>query len=576
MTVIVNGVNGSALAPGYYLKRFSDQSGSSIAQASAINFTTATPPAAPSLGDAYVVATGGTGAWAGKDGQIAVWQVDVTGASNWAFYVPQQGWSVYDQATSTEKAFNGSSWATKTLQASAINFQQSGTGAVARTVQDELQNIINVKQFGAKGDGVTDDTSAINAAYTAAEASGGREVVWPSGQYKTTGTITCGPLSSTRASGGAVLTYTGTGTAFQVQGVNTSETNGQFHVLPYINRSALDWNSGADTTSIGMLLQNRKYNTFVVPGVKRFNNGIALQCSVANFVCNTIQLGSIQNNRIGIDFSRVGGGYGINQNTFIGGACIIDSAYTSAANRIHIYMPNTENNTNTFVGVNLEKGGNQQAISCASGSNLFLNCRLEGGGTTAGYVTVSGNNNRFIGGAPFSSDTIPFVTWINDTGYGNTYQMANVIANKYMVWDTQSGSKPLLFGNGTAYPAVPIGPYGTDRLELGGSSTAGVRYYGYIMQEKVITTSGTTIPANQNQQLNYASPTTITNITGGFDQTVAGIFSLVDINGNITLTHTASPSAGAGRFVLKAGVNLAMTANQPVIFVLRDGNLYQV
>lgn len=45
----------------------------------------------------------------------------------------------------------------------------------------------NVKQYGAVGDGSTDDTSAINAAITAA-ASGGY-VFLPAGTYKTTGTI---------------------------------------------------------------------------------------------------------------------------------------------------------------------------------------------------------------------------------------------------------------------------------------------------------------------------------------------------------------------------------------------------
>ena len=42
--------------------------------------------------------------------------------------------------------------------------------------------VYNVKEFGAKGDGTTDDTSAIQAAITAAAATGGR-VVFPPGVY---------------------------------------------------------------------------------------------------------------------------------------------------------------------------------------------------------------------------------------------------------------------------------------------------------------------------------------------------------------------------------------------------------
>ena len=78
-------------------------------------------------------------------------------------------------------------WVLKTYQ----GFLQAGTGAVATTVQSKLREIVSVKDFGAVGDGVTDDTAAIQAAinYTSTRSSVGGSVYFPPGSYKITSTI---------------------------------------------------------------------------------------------------------------------------------------------------------------------------------------------------------------------------------------------------------------------------------------------------------------------------------------------------------------------------------------------------
>jgi len=74
--------------------------------------------------------------------------------------------------------------------AANITYDPAGTGAVARTVQAKLRDVVSVKDFGAVGDGVTDDTAAIQAALSAAANRQVPAVVYlPSGAYRITSTL---------------------------------------------------------------------------------------------------------------------------------------------------------------------------------------------------------------------------------------------------------------------------------------------------------------------------------------------------------------------------------------------------
>jgi hypothetical protein len=69
-----------------------------------------------------------------------------------------------------------------TVANTQVTFTQSGTGAVSRSVASKLRDTVSLKDFGAVGNGITDDTAAVQAA----EASAFDRIYVPEGIYPTT------------------------------------------------------------------------------------------------------------------------------------------------------------------------------------------------------------------------------------------------------------------------------------------------------------------------------------------------------------------------------------------------------
>lgn len=86
--------------------------------------------------------------------------------------------------------------------------QQVGTGATNRIITDKLNEVVSVRDFGAVGDGTTNDTAAIQTCFTAAAVIGAKVVIpATSTGYLITDTLT---LTTDLDMTGAELWYNGT------------------------------------------------------------------------------------------------------------------------------------------------------------------------------------------------------------------------------------------------------------------------------------------------------------------------------------------------------------------------------
>lgn len=102
--------------------------------------------------------------------------------------------------------------------AALIGFLPGGTGAVARNARDKLREIVSAKDFGAVGDGVADDTNALQKAINAATHT----LIVPNGTYKTSGTLVINKSIEIDFCGSTI--YTSAATAFLSEGTLTATT----------------------------------------------------------------------------------------------------------------------------------------------------------------------------------------------------------------------------------------------------------------------------------------------------------------------------------------------------------------
>lgn len=145
--------------------------------------------------------------------------------------------------------------ATLTSLADADLFEVAASGVSKKITAQKIaeyayaeKNTSDVKTYGATGDGVTDDTTAIQAAINAINAAGGGTVFFPAGTYKITATLSL--LENVRLFGHAAkIDYTAIPKTY-TSGVANADTVAVRALGTYATSTPLTANAVAEESSV--------------------------------------------------------------------------------------------------------------------------------------------------------------------------------------------------------------------------------------------------------------------------------------------------------------------------------------
>lgn len=209
-------------------------------------------------------------------------------------------------------------------------------GGVPRSVEDKLGERLTARDFGATGDGVTDDGPALAAAMAAA-ASSGRVLEIGEGTHRTTQPLTLGGGAAGLIMLGSILYAGPDGQAALTLGDGAAVRNAakRYEGLRVIRATISDWTNEAD---IGLVMRNLDASFVEIRQVEGFTIGIRTQGVERGFEDTTLILGRIVNNHIGLDVRTETAGAWNTSVRYYGGHFAIGSSVHTDKDRFGIRL----------------------------------------------------------------------------------------------------------------------------------------------------------------------------------------------------------------------------------------------
>lgn len=269
---------------------------------------------------------------------------------------------------------------------------------------------LDVKAFGAKGDGVTDDTDAIKLACVKAgelKTAGYKCLLDFSyaKSYKVIDTITVPAGVDVRMN--APMIYFGSENEACLIIGETNVSNVFVNLKLYVKRNTYsDWTS---ENNIGIVLINTALSNVEIVRASNFTIGVQCLGSYQGFTLNQLALGRFENNKYGLDLNNEHGGY-VNENLFTNGSFSIDSLCTVNIGK-DMYAVRMKSKDGGYTGCNgniflkpcfesndafLSPGKAIPILIERGGANQFVKCRAEATNDIFAVITsTAGTENIF-------------------------------------------------------------------------------------------------------------------------------------------------------------------------------------
>ena len=426
-----------------------------------------------------------------------------------------------------------------------IGFIQSGTGATARTVQAKLRDVISAKDFGATGNGVTDDGIALQAAIDATPAGG--KLYIPKGTYLFATGLTRGSSitifgDGVSGAGGTTLKYTGSG-------------------------NALTYNGGGAASG-------GRFQDFVLEGTSSANNGLYIANAFNNILFDKVFVTGFS--KSGANAAYIEDAWDI---TFL--ACSFRDSYNGVKCDIGaVYaVVNTckwiacEFLTITNIGFTLVSGSANVLSGCdfsgqvgqiqvdlapslatgtnhACNANVIENCYMEGGTVTDDTAIRVGYNatisTSLIQGNVLSSNYMDF-----DGDYIHLYNALGTVIRDPKIGTVQAGKKAIKIDSTATYTKVEW----QRRANITDSATT----TQYITQDLITLTETQGNYTSPNKSMFQARPSAnILNVTGnGTVYSVVFGAEIFDTQNEFDTATGIFTAAKTGKYQFSVGISLS-------------------